>query len=64
MAANRRRIANACAVRDEFRIDGVPAVTIDDGQNRRLVRANELLGSTDMIIKLLRSKASAAGASL
>jgi len=38
----------------------VPAVIIDDGQDRRLVRANELLGSADMITKLLRSKASAA----
>ncbi|WP_236772304.1 hypothetical protein [Agrobacterium tumefaciens] len=49
LAENRRRIASARSLMTEFRVNGVPALIINDGQRRRLVKANELFGKANIV---------------
>jgi len=56
LAANRQRIASARSLMTEFRVNGVPALIIDDGQRRRLVKANELFGNADIVAALSGSR--------
>ncbi|MDH6266068.1 putative protein-disulfide isomerase [Rhizobium sp. SG_E_25_P2] len=59
VSTNRRRIADARALKDEFRVDGVPALIVDDGRSRRYLAASALLGNADPISSLLGASASA-----
>lgn len=52
LAENRRRIASARSLMTEFRVNGVPALIINDGQRRRLVKANELFGNANIVAAL------------
>lgn len=58
---NRLIIARARALRDEFRVDGVPALIVGDGRDRRLLTASQLLGDADLLSKLLGARTIPAG---
>ncbi len=62
LEANRGRVATARALKDEFRVDGIPAVIVDDGTSRRLLGASSLFGNTDLLATLVAPRASAAAA--
>ena len=62
LEANRGRVTTARALKDEFRVDGVPAVIVDDGTSRRLLGASSLFGNTDLLATLVAPRASAAAA--
>lgn len=59
LEANRRRVAAARALKDEFRVDGVPALIVDDGKSRRQIGASSLFGDLDLISRLLEARESA-----
>ena len=53
LADNRLRIETARALRQAFRVDGVPSLIVDDGQSRHLVPASELFASADLVATLM-----------
>lgn len=59
LEANGLRIAKARALKDEFRVDGVPALIVEDGDIRRPLGASHLLGDPDLLSTLLQPRASA-----
>lgn len=56
LASNRLRITEAQRLRDEFRVDGVPALIVDHGTTRRVVHASELFRSADLLPALFGTK--------
>jgi len=56
IAGNSQRVRAAKALMQEFRVDGVPALIVDDGLRRQLVRANELFGNSDLLAKFAREQ--------
>jgi putative protein-disulfide isomerase len=52
LTANRQRLETARALMMEFHIDGVPALIVDDGQHRRLIKAQELFGNADLVTEI------------
>ena len=60
LAANRQHIESARSLMREFHLDGVPGVTVDDGQRRRLITAQELFGNRDLIAEISGISASLA----
>lgn len=59
LEANNRRLVSARALKDEFRVDGVPALIVDDGTSRRSLGARHLFGDPDLLSTLLQPRASA-----
>jgi len=53
LASNHSRIAAARALKDEFRVDGVPALIVNDGESRRHLSASSLFGDPDLLSTLL-----------
>ncbi len=53
LASNQSRIAAARGLKDAFRVDGVPALIVDDGENRRHLSASSLFGDPDLLSTLL-----------
>ena len=53
LAANRKRVERAQLLMQEFGAGGVPALIVDDGQRTELVKAHELFGNADDLIKRL-----------
>lgn len=62
LEANRRRLVSARALKDEFRVDGVPALIVDDGTSRRPLGASNLFGDPVLLSTLLQPRASAIAA--
>ncbi|WP_035201146.1 DsbA family protein [Agrobacterium tumefaciens] len=54
LAANNQRIASARSLMAEFHVNGVPALIIDDGKHRGLVKANELFSNADVVAAISR----------
>ncbi|MBO0145261.1 DsbA family protein [Agrobacterium sp. Ap1] len=53
LAANRKRIERARLLMREFEAGGVPALIVDDGRRRALVKAHEMFGSAaDLVARL------------
>ncbi|MBP1859456.1 DsbA family protein [Rhizobium herbae] len=52
LAANRQRMASARALMREFAVNGVPALIVDDGTRRKLLKAQDLFGDGDLVSKL------------
>lgn len=59
LAANRRNLATARALKNEFRVDGVPALIVGKGTMRRPLGASSLFGDPDLLSRLLEACASA-----
>ncbi|KQQ34834.1 protein-disulfide isomerase [Rhizobium sp. Leaf306] len=62
LEANHRRLVSARALKDQFRVDGVPALIVDDGEIRRPLGASGLFGDPDLLSTLLRPRVSAVAA--
>lgn len=62
LEANNRRLVSARALKDQFRVDGVPALIVDDGKSRRPLGASNLFGDPDLLSTLLQQRASAVAA--
>ncbi len=50
LTACRESIASAQAEMRQFQVEGVPAVVVGEGQNRRLLRSGTLYGSFDQLL--------------
>ncbi|MDR9811973.1 DsbA family protein [Rhizobium hidalgonense] len=55
LAAYHRRIDTARADMRRFGVDGVPALVLDDGAGRRLLRGNALFGHFDLLLAEMRA---------
>jgi putative protein-disulfide isomerase len=53
--ACRRRVEAARSDMRRFGVDGVPALIVGEGEGRRLVRANALFGTIDLLVAGLRA---------
>ncbi|MDH4413157.1 MAG: DsbA family protein [Rhizobium sp.] len=62
LKANNQRLFSARALQDQFRVDGVPALIVDDGDIRRPLGASHLFGDPDLLSTLLQPRASAVAA--
>lgn len=52
LAANKQRVASAGALMGEFRANGVPGLIVDDGEQRKLLGAQQLFGDPDLVATL------------
>lgn len=55
LAVYRRRIDTARADMERFGVDGVPALILDDGSERRLLRGGALFGRFDLLVAQLQA---------
>jgi putative protein-disulfide isomerase len=52
LTGNHKRVEAGRSIMRDFRVEGVPALVIDNGQSRRLVTANELFSNPDLLSSL------------
>jgi putative protein-disulfide isomerase len=64
LTENHRRVEAGRTAMQGFRVDGVPALIVDDRQSRRLVLANELFSDPELLNTLTGSGRPSAGPNL